>query len=334
MKVRVALFGYGYWGRNLLRVFSAQPGVEVCAVIDCNAPQADGGSEKTPPFEKGGPGGIYSDRAIDAVIIATPPSTHYELARAALEAGKHCWVEKPLAMSIAQGEELVRLAARSRSVLFVDETFLYDPLIRTAREWIRGGRLGTLQHLSFERTGMGRIRRDSDVWWNSAPHDLSILRYFSDAGVRSFRVDRFAHLQPGIADMCTAALRLDDGVSVHVYLSWLSPLKAASVIGVGTRGMFRYEGRFGQRSLTYYDYAVRLPPVAASQDAPPATTTVPIDRFEASETVPGGGEEPLELAARAFLECVRTGATAPSDGVRSLRVLELLERGDRASRMS
>lgn len=337
MRLRLALVGYGYWGRNLLRTFSSLSEVEVCAVVDPDpaAAAAAAGEQRRPrgaaPTSVGSEGGdrsfddVCADRSIDAMAIATPLSTHYELARRVLEAGKHCWVEKPLALRLDHARELVDLAGRSRRVLFVDETFLYDPLVRTAREWIQGGRLGALKHLSFERTNMGRIRRDSDVWWNSAPHDLAILRYFTDAGVRSFRADRFFHLQPGVADICTAALELDGGVSVHVYLSWLSPVKAASVVAVGERGMLRYEGRFGQRSLTFFEYRL------ADAGRNGGSSVIPIERFEAVETVPGGDDEPLSLAARAFIESIRRGVPAPSDGSRSLRVVELLERGDRAA---
>src|SRR5262249_23605518 len=185
-------------------------------------------------------GALWNDNSIDVALIATPPSSHFALARAALNAGKHCWVEKPLALHAAEARELVDLAARQHRTLFVDETFLYDPLVQQAREWTDGGRLGRVLHLSFERLGMGRIRRDSDVWWNSAPHDLSILRYFVRDAVERVHVERFTYLQPGVADMCVGTVQFAGGVSAHIYLSWLSPLKRASVVVVGTRAMLVY----------------------------------------------------------------------------------------------
>jgi UDP-2-acetamido-3-amino-2,3-dideoxy-glucuronate N-acetyltransferase len=207
--------------------------------------------------------------------------------------------------------------------LFVDETFLYDPLVQRAQEWIRDGRLGRILHLSFERLGMGRIRRDSDVWWNSAPHDVSILRYFVPEEVESVRVEKFAYLQPDIADICVGTVRFVSGVSAHIYLSWLSPLKRASVVVVGTRGMLAYEGRFEQRALTFYDYAHPEPASVASN-------VVPIERFTAAETITGGKEEPLALSAAAFVDSVRTGRPAPSDGRHSLKVVEILAAGNPA----
>lgn len=315
MTIGLGLIGAGYWGEKLLRVFGRLPDVEVRMVADSDPARRAALKLAVPVAERAE--AVCSKRDIDAVLVATPPSSHSALARQVLEAGKHCWVEKPLTLRADEASALVNLAAQRRRVLFVDETFLYDPLVQKARDWIRDGRLGRVYHLSFERLGMGRVRRDSDIWWNSAPHDLSILRYLVPAEVGSIRVERFSYLQPGIADMCVGTVQLAGGVSAHIYLSWLSPVKVASVVAVGSRGMLRYEGRFGQRALTFYDYTVADP--AAVTD-----NVVPINRFEAAETIDGGNDEPLALAAAAFIESIRTGQPAPSDGARSLEVVKLL----------
>jgi predicted dehydrogenase len=323
-EIVVGLIGLGHWGEKLLRTFNRTAGLRVAAAYDDD-------SARTAEVRRGAGQGLRfhadaaalcADPELAAVAVATPPSTHFELARLALRAGKHCWVEKPLALRLAEAQELVALAREHRATLFVDETFLYDPLVRRAREWISAGRLGRLYHLSFERLGMGRIRRDSNVWWNSAPHDLAILRYLAPQEVADIRVEQFTYLQPGVADMAVATVRLADGVSAHMYLSWLSPVKAARVVAVGSQGMLQFEGRFGQRKLTFFDYTV----------ADPATVTnnvVPIPRFEASEVIPGGSEEPLALAAEAFVRSVQSGAPAPSAGEYSARVVELLEAAER-----
>ncbi len=320
--LRIGIIGAGYWGEKLLRVFGSVEGVTVEAVCDADAKRraAIGDAVQT-----------YADMSdllrradIDAVLVATPPSSHYALARAVLDAGKHCWVEKPLALRFSEARELVERARRARRTLFVDETFLYDPLLQRAKEWIDAGRLGRVYHLSFERLGMGRIRRDSNVWWNSAPHDLSILRYLVPAQVESVHVDAFSYLQRGIADMAVGTVKLAGGTSAHIYLSWLSPLKVASIVVVGSKGMLHYEGRFGKRALQFFDYTV----------ADPATVVdnvVPIPTFNPTETVPGGSEEPLALAAHAFVHSIRDGIPAPSAGEYSQKVVELLEAGDRAA---
>lgn len=317
MTLRAGLIGAGYWGERLLGAFRAAPGIEITALADHDAERLAvcGDGLRTTVDHRG----LLDDPSLDAVVVATPPATHYALARDALRAGKHCWVEKPLAMALTQANDLVSLAKTGGRILFVDETFLYDPLVRTARAWIREGRLGALRHLSFERLGMGRVRRDSDVWWNSAPHDLSILRYFVPGQVEEIRLERFAYLQPEIADMCVGTLRIESGVSAHIYLSWLSPVRSASVVVVGSEAMLRYEGRFNQRQLTLYAYDVANP---AGVDS----NVVPVTRFDPIEQIAGGPEQPLALAVSAFERAVTSGVPAPSEGVHSLAVVELLEK--------
>ena len=320
--LRLGIIGAGYWGENLLRVFRALDGVRVSAVCDSDPRRR--AAVATEVDTVGAVSDLLRRDDVDAVLVATPPSSHHALARQVLAAGKHCWVEKPLAMRAAAARELVETARRQRLTLFVDETFLYDPLLQQAKAWIDSGRLGRLYHLSFERLGMGRIRRDSNVWWNSAPHDLSILCYLVAGAVEQVRCEGFTYLQPGIADVTVATVRLAGGVSAHIYLSWLSPLKVASIVVVGSQGMLHYEGRFGQRALRFFHYEV----------ADPATVSdnvVPIPAFEATETIKGGTEEPLALAAQAFVTSVRTGVPAPSAGEYSQRVVELLEAGAQSS---
>lgn len=317
-KLRVGLVGVGYWGKNLLRLFRNRADVEVCGVAEVDRNAAATVGEDVP---------VVADLEIllrtcdpDAVAIVTPPSTHYELARYTLDHGKHCWVEKPLALRAREARELVSLAERKRCQLFVDETFLYDPLVQKAREWIRGGKLGRVYHLSFERLGQGRIRRDSNVWWNSAPHDLSILCHWVDSPVRDVQVTAFSYLQQGIADVAVGTLVLEGDVSAHVYLSWIAPQKVATATVVGSEGMLVFEGRFGQRKLEFYEFRVADKETVSGN-------VIPIERFRCVESVPGGNEEPLALAVEAFVTAVTTGVLPPSAGVFSQRVVEILEKG-------
>ena len=316
--LRVGIIGAGYWGEQLIRVFRGIPAVDMRVAYDSDSrcrSALKGTIETCDSVET-----LLQHADIDAVLVATPPSSHFAVARAVIGAGKHCWVEKPLAMRASDARELVESARTRRLTLFVDETFLYDPLVQQAKAWMEAGRLGRIYHLSFQRLGMGRIRRDSDVWWNSAPHDLSMLCYLLPGSVDELRVDRFAYLQPGIADISVATVRLAGGVSAHIYLSWLSPLKVASLVIVGSRGLVHYEGRFDQRALRFFDYVTADPETAAGN-------VVPIPVFEATETIKGGPEEPLTLAARSFVTSIHTGVSAPSAGEYSQRVVELLEAG-------
>src|SRR4029077_6653676 len=169
---------------------------------------------------------------------------------------KHVWVEKPLALTAADGRELVETAAAQKKTVFVDETFLYDPPAREMKRGIDAGELGELYHLSFERLGMGRIRRDSNVWWNSAPHDVAILLYLVSSPVVCARLSLHAHLRSDVADMAVCDVELAGAVSAHIYLSWLHPEKTARMSVVGSRRMLLYEGRFEKRGLMLYDYAL------------------------------------------------------------------------------
>lgn len=318
MRLRVGLIGAGYWGAHLVRTLATTGDVDLELVADCDPEQLrrlDASIRRAASVAD-----LCAAPALDAIMVATPPATHFSLAREVLRADKHCWVEKPLALRPDEARELVDLADARGRTLFVDETFLYDPLVQRARDWIRSGRLGRVYHYSFERLSMGRVRRDSDIWWNAAPHDLAILRFLASSAVTSIRVERFAYLQQDVADVCVGTAQLEDGASAHLYMSWLSPVKSGRTVAVGSQGMLVYDGRFNARSLTFFAYRV-ADPVAVTGNV------IPIDQFAATETIPGGDEEPLALAVQAFADSIRTGNPAPSDGSLSLETVELLARG-------
>jgi predicted dehydrogenase len=266
---------------------------------------------------------MLHDPTIDAVVVATPPAAHVTVAEAALNAGKHVWVEKPLALTYTEGQRLVALAHAQRRALFVDETFLYDPLVEQLRLWLAAGVIGEPHHVTLERTGMGRVRRDSDVWWNSAPHDVSILHYVLNTRVCAIAVSGHAFVQPGIVDAVWASLQMEGRLMAHIHLHWLFPEKKAPLTIVGERGMLRYEGRFEQRRLTRYGY--QLGPIASETRG--AANVIPIQQYQVEEEVCGDPVEPLVRASRAFREMIHSGEPAPSSGERSLRTLAVLEAG-------
>jgi len=329
-EISVAVVGAGYWGVNLLRVIQATDGMWLRTVCDeqpdilqqvkTRYPQV----ALTPSYEQ-----VLCDPNIEAVFLATPPATHYQLACAALEAGKHVWVEKPLALAYDEGRKLVALAQERQRRLFVDETFVYDPLLAQARTLITTGDLGKIYHVSLERTGMGRIRRDSNVWWNSAPHDLSILHYLLDTPALRVSATGHAFLQPGIEDVVWTTLHLAGDISAHVYLSWLCPEKKATVMVVGEHGMLGYEGRFGQRRLTRYSYRLGQIPEAVPE-ALARANLIPIEKYEVIEEITEDRCEPLALACAAFRESILTGQPAPSSGEFSLRTVAALDAGARS----
>lgn len=325
--IRVAVVGAGYWGANLLRVFHATEGFALAAACDARPAALLAAQARYPHVAVDtSTTTILRDPRIDALAIATPPASHAALVELALNAGKHVWVEKPLALSFTEGQRLVALARERQRALFVDETFLYDPLVERLRTALASGAIGKPRQITLERTGMGRIRRDSNVWWNSAPHDVSLLRYVVDARVRAVSAIGQAFLQPGIEDVVWATLQLVPDVTAHLHLHWLFPEKKAPLTLVGETGMLRYEGRFEQRRLTRYAY--RLGANASGGDF--SANVIPIERHEVVEEIAGDQAEPLSRACLAFGEMLRSGVSAPSSGEHSLRNLAVLEAGARS----
>jgi len=331
-KISLALVGAGYWGKKLLPKFLSSAEGRVRLICDVHPAHHAELRQKYPDvptttcFDE-----VLADPGIAAVILATPPATHFSLARKALAAGKHVWIEKPLALSMDEGRELVGLGEAKGVVLFVDHTFLYDPAIRKIRELIAGGELGRVHHIFCQRLNLGRIKRDSNVWWNSAPHDLSILLFLVASAPKSIALHGYRYLQPDLEDLNLAVVEMADGASAFIYHNWLFPENSAKLTIVGSDKMLVYEGKFEKRALTVYEYAVEqdCDPVENPQERP---TTIP-SRLIREQTLSGLTEpEPLALAVGDFLTCISRGGRPVSDGAFSLKVLAVLDAGEKSLR--
>jgi len=326
-EVRLAVMGGGYWGRNLIRNLSALEGVAVTLLCELNEEASRECTELYPGLEScTDRGRIFQDDEVDGVIIVTPPSLHSQPAKEALMAGKHVFVEKPMAMSYQEGKELVALAEKKKKVLFVDETFLYDPALRVIKEMLEGGGIGEPYHILMERLGMGRIRCESNVWWNSAPHDLSILRYLIDREVRSISLHGSVYLQKGIEDIALASLELAGDMSAWIHLSWFHPISTASLVIIGSTGAIFYEGRFAKRKVILYRYDVGKPPTQQVQGVP-TPNFIPIKASVEKEITEFGPEEPLRGSCAGFITAITKGIEPPSSGRNSLKTLQVLEAG-------
>lgn len=329
--VSVALVGGGYWGRKLLPKFLAASDCPVRWVCDIHA---DHLAEMHKVFPQVPTTLSYDDLlrdpSTDAILLVTPPSTHFTLAEKALEAGKHVWIEKPLALHLEEGKLLVRLARSRELVLFVDHTFLYDPAIEMIRQLIQSGGLGTVYHIFSQRLNLGRIKRDSNVWWNSAPHDVSIILYLLTAEPVSIALQGYRYLQSDIEDLNVAALEMANGASAFIYHNWLYPENTAKLTLVGSKGLLTYEGKFGRQEARLYEYSVEQ-----SDGKVPARglpTTIP-SKITAERQLDIGAEEPLMAAVNDFLGSIRDRRAPRSDGDFSLKVLAVLEAGERSLRL-
>jgi len=327
-EITLGVLGGGYWGRNLIRNFSSLEGVTVKILCDLNEESLCEVKTLYPSLETCGDlERVFQDDEVDGVIIVTPPSLHYQPAKEALAAGKHTFVEKPLAMSYQEGKELVELADKQRKILFVDETFLYDPALKIVKDMIGEGELGKIHHISLERLGMGRIRCESNVWWNSAPHDLSIVRYLIEQEVNTVSLTGHDYLQRGIEDVALATLELEGEISAWIHLSWFHPLSTASLILVGSRGSIFYEGRFKQRKVTLYRYQIGNPPARRVQGIP-SPNFIPIQSSVEKEVVDFGPVEPLWASCNSFITAIIEGGEPPTSGRNSLKTLKVLEAGE------
>lgn len=328
--ITVAQIGCGYWGPNLLRNLCAKPGFRVKWVAE-TAPErrryVDGHFPEV--RTTGDWQAAIADPEIDAVVIATPAASHYSIAKAALMAGKHLLVEKPLATSIAEADELGRMAESRRRVLMTGHTFLYNGAVRHFRKLIASGETGETYYFYAQRLNLGQVRSDVNVWWNLAPHDISILLYLMNdeppASVRAMGMD---YLQPGIEDTVFALLTWPNRVTAHVHVSWLDPGKVRRVTLVGSRKMVVYDD-LEPYKISVLDKGFDVVPRAGGD----------MDYDEPRQLVGRAGEivlpkidlpEPLAVEIAHFLECIETGAEPLTGTAHARKVVAVLEAGQRS----
>ncbi len=315
-EVKVAVIGCGGWGKNLVRNFAELGALE--AIVEPNADTANslvaqhGG--RVLELET-----ALSDPAIDGVVIAAPAIHHHTLAKRALEAGKHTYVEKPLALEGSEAAELCDLADRFDRRLMVGHLLQYHPAFLRLKDLVREGALGRLQYIYSNRLNLGKIRREEDIMWSFAPHDVSMILSLIGSEPNSVDAVGSYHLHESIADVTMMHLGFPNGERAHVFVSWLHPFKEQKLVVVGDEAMAVFnDGETWDRKLIVYPHKVAWKentPTANKADEKP----VPLEEFE-----------PLKLECQHFLECVRDGTTPRTDGREGARVLSVLTAASRA----
>ena len=330
MTVRVGLIGCGYWGRNLLRNFAATPGCEVVAVAEANRACLDAAGRYVPGARfAASASAVIEDPAVDAVVIATPISTHYGLAAQALRAGKHVLVEKPLAQTPAEAGELVALARDAGVVLMVDHTYIYSGAVEAIRRAVAAGRLGELLYVDSTRANFGAFQADADVIEDLGPHDFAILEYVLGRRVECVTA---TGVLPGAAlALATPShahihLALEGGAQAHLNLSWMSPEKVRRMVFCGSRGMLVYDDTDELAPLRLYEWSIEVTP---GQHA----MRLAASRSETYEALPFDRAEPLARMAAGFVVAVAEGGTPRSDGAGGSRVVRLVEAARRSMRL-
>jgi predicted dehydrogenase len=320
--VRVAVVGLGYWGPNLVRNLFELPSTEVAAVCDLNEESLAKVTRRYPSIEPTTRfDDIVDDPSIDAVVVATPVSTHHGLALRALQAGKHVFVEKPLAASSAEGAELIETARNAGLVLMPGHTFLYSPPVNSIKSLIESGELGDIYFISTSRVNLGLHQPDVSVVWDLGPHDFSILRYWLDETPTHATAVSRGCVIPQIPDVAFIHLEYASGVVAHVELSWLAPSKLRRTTIVGSQKMVVYDDT-GTEPVRIFDSGVTLPDPETFGEYRLTYRTGDIvsPRVDAAE--------PLSIELGDFVDSIRAGGTPRSNDELGLEVVRMIEAVD------
>ena len=332
--IKVAVLGAGQWGPNLIRNFDNHERSVVAWVVDRDPERLAQVRLRFPTVRTATePGPAIEDDTVTAVVISTPTTTHYALARAALERAKHVLVEKPLTRTIAQAAELCALAEQLGRVLMVGHVFIYNLGIQKVKQYIDQGELGRVYYVSMVRTNLGPIRTDVNAAWDLASHDISIVNYWLGATPTRVAAVGGAWINAGIEDAVFATLRYPGDVLVNLHASWLNPRKAREITVVGDQRMLTFDDMNLSEPVRIYDKGV--------ETYTPATYVDSFASFRASvregdiviPKVPPG--EPLRTECNHFLDCVLSGGACLSggrEGLEVVRTLEAIERSLRGAR--
>jgi predicted dehydrogenase len=261
---------------------------------------------------------IFNDPEIQAVVIATDAPSHYRLARQAIDAGKHVFVEKPMTLSPADAEDLVKRADAGKRVLMVGHLLEYHPCVLQLREMVDKGQLGALRYMYCQRLNLGVVRKDENAWWSLAPHDVSIILFIMQAEPVTVTAQGQAYLQKGVEDVVFAQLKFADGRMAHIHVSWFDPHKVRKITLVGTDKMATFDDMDASEKMRIYDKGVSVGSVVGYDQA----ISIRSGDILIPKT-PGG--EPLRIECLHFLECIEKGKAPRSDGRDGLRVVRVLD---------
>jgi UDP-2-acetamido-3-amino-2,3-dideoxy-glucuronate N-acetyltransferase len=315
MQPSIAVIGCGYWGKNLVRNFS-QLGT-LSQICDLNESGRQAAAKLAPGCPVVSHLADVWNSSVNAVVIATPAETHFAIVRQALEAGKDVFVEKPLAVTYNEGTQLVRLSEKTQQILMVGHVLEYHPAIVRLHALVSAGELGKIRYIYSNRLSLGKIRREENILWSFAPHDIAIILRLMGGMPLEVTACGGSYLQPNIPDVTVTDLLFDNGVRAHIFVSWLHPFKEQRLVVIGSRKMASFDDV--SKNLTLYNQHVEF-----TNGSDP--TTVKGEGVE----VPFDAAEPLRLECQAFLDAVETRVSPLTDGSSGLRVLKVLQMAQRS----
>ena len=325
-EIGLGQIGLGAWGPNLLRTFAALGGCRVRRVADLDEKRF---AAVTVPGERPAFGRDYreilDDPAIDAVAIATPSETHYRLGREALLAGKHVFVEKPLALSSREGQRLALLARARRRTLMVGHLLMYHPAVIAMAELVRKGRIGRIRYLGIRRRAFGRLQGGCSVLWDLGPHDISIALMVTGGRPQAVSSLGRAFIQPGLPEISFTAISLAGGVLAHIEESWMAPLRERQLLAVGDKGMLLFDELAADGAhLKHFAKVIKVRP------RQPVRVFEYLDEGASPIEVESG--QPLAAECREFLGCIRSRREPRAGGKNAVAVLRVLEAAERSQR--
>lgn len=313
----IAVIGCGHWGKNLVRNF-AEIG-HLAAVSDVNMDVAQGFADqygaKALSFDD-----VLSDGEIDGVVLATPAEMHADMGMKALNAGKHVYVEKPLALDIDDARQMVELSNAKDLTLMVGHLLQYHPAYLKVKELLKGGELGRLEYVYSNRLNFGKIRQEENVFWSFAPHDVSMILGLTGELPDDVRTEASFYLSDDVADTTVTHMRFPSGVNAHIFVSWLHPFKEQKLVIIGTEGMLTFtDNEPWEKKLQLYKHKV-----VWDNGVPEPEKADPV-------YIPLEESEPLKLECQHFVDCIKDGVRPNTDGAEGLRVLRVLNAAEESA---
>ncbi|HZS71938.1 MAG TPA: Gfo/Idh/MocA family oxidoreductase [Candidatus Acidoferrum sp.] len=324
--VRIGVVGYGYWGPNIVRNFLRQESARVVSVCDKSVSSLERLRRDHPAIPATtNYRAMLADDAIDAIAVVTPVWTHFEIAKAALENGKHIFVEKPFTSTVEQGEYLIELAERKNLKIMVDHTFLFTGAVQRIRQLVDEGTLGHLYYYDSTRVNLGLFQHDVNVIWDLAPHDLSIMDYIIGKQPEALVATGECHLN-GHADVAYLTVYYPDNLIGHISVNWLSPVKVRTTLLGGEKKMLVWNDLEADEKLKIYDRGIQVSGGEAVYQQ--------LVKYRTGDMWSPNVEqvEALKLEASYFVECIRGDKRPFNDGMAGLRVVRMLESADRSLR--
>lgn len=309
--VCVGVVGAGYWGKNLVRNFHLLNALE--CVCDTNEETLERVRKQERVATTKDYDALLTDPTVDGVVVAAPAALHYDLTKRALEAGKHVFVEKPLALNAKEGRQLVELAKAQNAILMVGHILEYHPAIIELHRLIREGHLGKIQYIYSSRLNLGKLRTEENILWSFAPHDISVILRILGELPEHATAHGGSYLNPPIADTTLSTLEFRSGVKAHIFVSWLHPFKEQRLCVVGSEKMAVFDDLEPEKKLVLYTHKIQW------------VDRKPVAERDGGQVISIRMEEPLRKECEHFLECIRTSSRPRTSGEDAVRVLEVLD---------